>query len=81
MRVCMPSPSFPLSIPFLNINNITGEVTGLYADVTKKIIEKTKLNPTFVYEFPSYQDLGMLNFEAFHSFKDFMKSEPITYFK
>ena len=45
--------------PFVIINNKTGNVSGYYMDLTQKILNKVKLNYTYVDEFSSYSDIGI----------------------
>ena len=45
--------------PFYMKNNKTGEITGIYMDITSKIMKKVGMNYEFV-NFSSYEDLGCI---------------------
>ena len=55
----MPNMQIGEEPPFVIINNKTGNVSGYYMDLTQKILNKVKLNYTYVDEFSSYSDIGI----------------------
>ena len=58
--VCIPNINGYQDPPFQMINNVTGEVTGYYMDVTKNILAMAGLNYTFNTEFSTAEGLGIL---------------------
>ena len=45
--------------PFYMKNNKTGEITGIYMDITSKVLKKVRVDYKFV-NFSSYEDLGCI---------------------
>ena len=54
--------------PFYMKNNRTGEITGIYMDITTKIMKKVGMNYAFV-NFSSYEDLGCIKIHIVLSIK------------
>ena len=57
--VCIPNINGIHDPPFQMINNVTGEITGYYMDVTKKILAMAGLNYTYNTEYSTIKGLCM----------------------
>ena len=77
MLIAMESKNIVVCIPNINdqmINNVTGEITGYYMDVTKKILAMAGLNYTYNTEYSTIKGLCMC---YKHYYKEHLKKQQI----
>ena len=75
MLIAMESKNIVVCIPNINdqmINNVTGEITGYFMDVTKNILAMAGLNYTYNIEFSTIKGLCMC---YKHYYKEHLKNK------
>ena len=75
--VCIPNINGIHDPPFQMINNVTGEITGYYMDVTKKILAMAGLNYTYNTEYSTIKGLCMCYLCYKHYYKEHLKKQQI----